>query len=79
MYLFGRAFLELEVGQLFELVVGHRQFEAVAEALDRLVSIFFCWWLMFIASPASPMPKPLMVLARISVGWPLCSTAPCRR
>jgi hypothetical protein len=26
---------------------------------------------MFIASPAWPMPKPLIVLARISVGWPL--------
>ena len=29
----------------------------------------------FIASPAWPMPKPLIVLARISVGWPWCSEA----
>ena len=35
------------------------------------MSIFFCWWEMFIASPDWPMPKPLMVLARISVGCAL--------
>jgi hypothetical protein len=32
----GGAFGELQVGQLGELVVGHRQAEAVAEAADRL-------------------------------------------
>ena len=32
------------------------------------LSIFFCWCEVFMASPALPMPKPLMVLARMSVG-----------
>ena len=53
---FGRVFGELQVGQLLELVVRYRQVEAVAEGLERVVPIFFCWWVMFCASPDSPMP-----------------------
>ena len=44
--------------------------EAVAEAAICSLSIFFCWCEMFIASPAWPMPKPLMVLARIRSAGP---------
>ncbi len=38
-------------------------------------SIFFCWCAMFWPSPALPMPKPLMVLARMIVGPPVCFVA----
>ena len=37
--------------------------------------IFFCWWVMFWPSPASPIPYPLTVLARITVGLPVEFTA----
>ena len=39
------------------------------------VSIFFSWCVGFFAWPCLPRPKPLMVFARITVGWPLCFTA----
>ena len=37
--------------------------------------IAFCWWVMFRPSPAMPMPYPLIVFARITVGWPVVRTA----
>ena len=39
------------------------------------MSIFFSWCVGFFAWPCLPRPKPLMVLARMTVGWPLCFTA----
>ena len=35
----------------------------------------FCWCVMLRPSPASPMPKPLIVFARITVGCPVVRTA----
>jgi hypothetical protein len=46
----------LRNGRFGELVVGDRQVEAVAEARSESSPIFFCWCVMFCASPASPMP-----------------------
>ena len=37
--------------------------------------IFFWEWVAFCPSPASPIPYPLTVLARITVGCPLCALA----
>ena len=42
--------------RLVDLVVGDRDIEAVAERRSSSSSIFFCWWVMFWPSPASPMP-----------------------
>ena len=35
---------------------------------------FFIWWVAFLLSSAS-IVQPLMVLARITVGWPTCLVA----
>jgi hypothetical protein len=68
---FGRVFGELQVGQLFQLVVRHRQVEAVAEAADLLLVHLLLLVRDVHRLAGSPMPKPLMVLARIRVGAPL--------
>ena len=36
---------------------------------------FFIWWVALRALEAPPSVQPLMVLARITVGWPMCSVA----
>ena len=38
-------------------------------------SSFFCWWAVFCPSPALPIPKPLTVCAKMTVGPPLCAMA----
>ena len=53
----GRAFGERDVGHLVELVVGDGNLEAVAEMpISDSCAIFFCWCVMFCASPDAPMP-----------------------
>ena len=39
---------------------------------------FFCWCVVILPWPDVPMPKPFIVLARITVGWPR-ARAPWRR
>ena len=36
---------------------------------------FFIWWVALRASKSGPSVQPLMVWARITVGWPTCSVA----
>ena len=37
--------------------------------------IFLIWWVAFLASISGPSVHPLIVLARIAVGAPVCSVA----
>ena len=34
--------------------------------------IFFIWWVALRPWNDGPRPKPLIVLTRMTVGWPLC-------
>ncbi len=43
-------------------------------ALRVVVFSFFIWWVAFLPSRAS-IVQPLMVWARITVGWPTCLEA----
>jgi hypothetical protein len=36
---------------------------------------FFIWWLAMRPSKLVPSVQPFTVLARITVGWPVCSVA----
>ena len=59
---------------LLEVAVADRQVEPVAELLEVAGVSFFIWWVAFLPSSAS-IVQPLMVWARITVGWPTCLVA----
>ncbi len=45
------------------------------KAMSWSVSSFFCWCVVIRPCPAVPMPKPFLVFARITVGWPVWRAA----
>ena len=52
------------------------QVEPVAEGLAAAaLVIFLIWWVALRASISGPSVQPLIVLARMTVGAPSCSTA----
>ena len=44
-------------------------------SLSSATVSFFIWWVALRASKSLPSVQPLMVCARMTVGWPVCSRA----
>ena len=75
MYWISGASAGVVVRRLLDLLVGDRQLEPSRKFFSSSAVSFFAWWVMLRPAIPGPSVQPFTVLARITVGAPLCATA----